>query len=315
MSSSITLDSGVLIEGGGHVGQRLVADRIGAESNEAKALRKKHEEALWYWNLACAIFHGFQAAVALGLGLGSSGNYSKFTLPFTTNFLVWPGEGGAPQVQLLYRSNIKFAALASGFAWMSCVAHVIVLIFFRTVYLPDLRKGINKFRWYEYAASSSLMIFLIAMLFGMYDIVSLVLLMAVNASMNLFGYLMELINQYTPAGKVDWTAFYFGCFAGIIPWCAIIAYLAGSQGQGSGSIPAFVWAIFFVYLFCFNTFPVNMLLTYYGKWWLFNDEAWGYRGAGYLFGEKLYQIQSLVSKSILLWLVLGGVNQPNSTTK
>jgi len=33
---------------------------------------------------------------------------------------------------------------------------------------------------------------------------------------------------------------------------------------------------------------------------------------GYYVGEKAYQTLSLVAKSLLLWLVVGGVNQPNS---
>lgn len=53
--------------------------------------------------------------------------------------------------------------------------------------MSDLRKGINYFRWYEYAASSSLMIALICMLFGVYDIVTLLLIISINAVMNIFG--------------------------------------------------------------------------------------------------------------------------------
>lgn len=43
--------------------------------------------------------------------------------------------------------------------------------------MRDLQRGVNRFRWYEYAFSSSLMMGLIAMLFGMYDVISLVLVM------------------------------------------------------------------------------------------------------------------------------------------
>ena len=40
---------------------------------------------------------------------------------------------------------------------MSAFAHMIVLLN-KERYITDLRKGINYFRWYEYAVSSSLMI-------------------------------------------------------------------------------------------------------------------------------------------------------------
>lgn len=55
----------------------------------------------------------------------------------------------------------------------------------------------NRFRWYEYALSSSLIIVLIAMLFGVYDIGAIILVAVVNASMNFFSLDMEEINYYT----------------------------------------------------------------------------------------------------------------------
>lgn len=130
----------------------------------------------------------------------------KFKLPLTTLFLEW-GKG-FPVQKLVVQGYLPFVAVTSGFSWMSAVAHFFVLIFFSTYYIPDLRRGINRFRWIEYAFSSSLMIGLIAMLFGMYDIISLVLIMSVNATMNLFGFLMETSN--VGKNNYDWTPFTFG---------------------------------------------------------------------------------------------------------
>jgi hypothetical protein len=50
-----------------------------------------------------------------------------------------------------------FAWVTTLFAFMSAIAHFIVL-WKQDKYFADLRKGINYFRWYEYAVSSSLMI-------------------------------------------------------------------------------------------------------------------------------------------------------------
>ncbi len=65
----------------------------------------------------------------------------------------------------------------------------------------------------------------------------------------------------------------------------------------------------------FATFPINMIMQYCGvSWW--NDARWpDVPNGGYLYGEKVYQILSLVAKSLLLWLVVGGVNQPNAYTQ
>ena len=65
------------------------------------------------------------------------------------------------------------------------------------------------------------MICLLVMLVGVYDIMNLVGIAAINASMSLFGYAFEVMNSYRKeAGYegADWLTFYFGCFAGIAPW-------------------------------------------------------------------------------------------------
>jgi Heliorhodopsin len=149
----------------------------------------------------------------------------------------------------------------------------------------------------------------------MWDVISLVLLMSVNACMNLFGLLFETMNINKPTIEIDWTPFWFGCFAGAVPWAAVFAYVGGTSQLGASTgnnIPAFVWVILFAYLIFFNTFPVNMGLQYSkgAKW--YTDEYWGFSQGGYMYGEKVYQVLSLISKSLLLWLVIGGVNQPSS---
>jgi hypothetical protein len=180
---------------------------------------------------------------------------------------------------------------------MSAVAHFIISApKTNDIYNRDLEKGINKFRWYEYALSSSLMIFLIAMLFGVYDIGALILIILINASMNLFGLVMEEINQFKE--KTDWKPFIFGTLAGLGPWIVIALYAFGNADPSE--VPWFVYAIVGSYFVFFNTFPINMILQYkkVGKW------------ANYLYGEKTYIVLSLVAKSVLAWLVFSGVMQP-----
>ncbi|KXS18535.1 hypothetical protein M427DRAFT_53907 [Gonapodya prolifera JEL478] len=249
-----------------------------------------------------AVLHGVQAVACLGAGLAVP-KLSNFKTPFITVFTDW--STGIPVPSMQNRGLFPFVAVVSGFGFLSSLFHVIVLLFFKT-YLADLRRGINKFRWIEYAFSSSLMIGLIGILFGMYDIISLILVMSVNACMNFFGYMMELHNSLT-GGQVDWTAFWFGTFAGVVPWAAIFSYLGTAASQGN--VPGFVWAILVTYFVMFNTFPINMIGQYMRRgFWADKD----FPGSGYYKGEKVYQVLSLVAKSLLLWLVVGGANQPNA---
>jgi hypothetical protein len=270
---------------------------------EQEAKRDRAEVVLWRWNLAMGILHLIWAIICLAMGLGS-GNPSKFKIPTLTSYPSWSRYGAVPATQVRYM--VPFTALTSGFAWMSAVAHFCVLAFFKK-YVSDLRQGLNQFRWFEYAASSSLMMVLIAMLFGCWDVQTLFQIGSINACMNFFGYSHEV--QNTAGKKIDWMNFIFGCFAGLCPWVTVISYASGSATEGT---PAFVWAILGVYIFFFLTFPVNMVLQYaqIGSW--YRDESAGFPGGGYYFGEKIYQILSLLAKSLLLWLVVGGTNQPNT---
>ncbi len=195
--------------------------------------------------------------------------------------------------------DLPFGILVAVFLFLSAIAHFLISVPFNKVYNKDLEKGINKFRWFEYALSSSVMIVLISTLFGIFDIASLVIIFILNASMNLFGLLMEQMNSKRQEGeKVNWTPFVFGSIAGLAPWIAIILYMSGNPNLDM--VPWFVWAIVGTYFVAFNTFPVNMILQYkkVGKW------------KNYLYGEKTYIVLSLVAKSILAWLVLFGAMQP-----
>lgn len=167
------------------------------------------------------------------------------------------------------------------------------------IYNEDLKNNINKFRWFEYALSSSIMIVLIATLFGIYDIASLILIFVLNASMNLFGLVMEELNSKREEGeKLIWGPFIWGSIAGLAPWVAVLTYMFGTGNFGE--VPWFVWAIVGTYFVAFNTFPVNMVLQYkkIGKW------------KDYIYGERVYIILSLVAKTALAWLVLFGAMQP-----
>jgi len=274
-------------------------------TEEQTAKRDRAEKRLWYWNLSMGIMHLVWACACLAMGLGTSRS-GKFKILQITTYPDWSGGAYGPVAKMQMRGLVPFTALTSGFAWMSAAAHFLVLILFKQ-YIADLRIGINRFRWFEYAGSSSLMIVLIAMLFGVWDVHTLFLLGSVNACMNLFGYSFEA--QNTPGKKVDWSNFVFGCFAGACPWAVVLSYVFSTSGNG---VPGFVWAILVVYIVMFNTFPVNMVLQYgqIGAW--YRDEAHGFPGGGYYFGEKIYQILSLVAKSLLLWLVVGGSNQPSA---
>jgi hypothetical protein len=228
-----------------------------------------------------------------------------FTINIVGNYLNFvPDPSGVGGDLVLTTTDtlfqLPFLPLTASFLLLSALFHFLIAFPFKNKYREGLKQGINVYRWYEYAISSSIMIVLISVLFGVRDIAVIALIALSNAAMNLFGLDMELLNQgaLKAERKINWLPFIFGSIIGLAPWIAIAFYIGVNPNLDA--VPGFVWIILITYFVAFNTFPVNMILQYLkvGK---FKD---------YLHGERGYIILSLVAKSLLTWLVLTGVFQP-----
>ena len=158
----------------------------------------------------------------------------------------------------------------------------------------------NRARWIEYSFSASTMIVAIALLSGIYDLASLIMLFTLILVMNLLGMIMEIHNQTTE--KTNWLSYNVGWIAGIVPWVVIAIYFLASASNAPGDtpIPAFVYWIYITIFLFFNCFALNMFLQYkkIGPW------------KNYLYGERVYIILSLTAKSALAWQIFAGTLRP-----
>ena len=249
------------------------------------------------FNLIMGSFHLIQGIIMLFLATSVIQKIAEFQPKITQFYLEFNPITQSLETSSRVLFELPFGIMVASFLLISAVAHGIIYLM-SDKYFNGLKKGINKFRWFEYALSSSIMIVLISTLFGIYDIASLILIFIVNATMNLFGLVMEQLNSGVEKTKVNWGPFVWGSIAGIAPWIAILLYMFGTGNFDM--VPWFVWAIVGTYFVAFNTFPINMVLQYkrIGKW------------KDYLYGERVYIILSLVAKSFLAWLVLFGAMQP-----
>ena len=243
------------------------------------------------WNIAMGFFHLVQGVLMVVLS-------NDFSLPITTSYLQFDIQAQQILPSLENLTEVRVGYLVALFLFLSSIAHfTISLPKVYEWYVKNLKKGINYARWIEYSFSSSVMIVVISLLVGVYDLSTLILIFGVNAMMILFGMVMEVHNQTTK--KTNWLSYYFGCIAGALPWVVIGLYLFGS-GEGEYKAPDFVYWIFFSIFLFFNVFAINMILQYkkVGKW------------KDYTFGEKVYVILSLVAKSLLAWQVFAGTLRP-----
>ena len=179
------------------------------------------------FNLIMGLIHLIQATLMLTLAL-TVPQIRDFQLPITTAYLTYNDILEVLVPNYTQIATVPIGPLVSIFLFLSAIAHLlIVLPRVNDFYNRKLEKGINYFRWFEYALSSSLMIVLIAWFFGVFDLSTLILIFAINAVMNLLGLMMEIHNQRTE--KTNWTAFYIGVLAGVMPWIIILLYLFGNS--------------------------------------------------------------------------------------
>lgn len=215
------------------------------------------------------------------------------SLPVRATYLTnAPGTGNFSQPVNLFDLNISH--MVAGFMALSAFFHFLVSspqVFPK--YANGLRHHINKYRWIEYSISSSIMIIVILQLNGAADFIALLGIFGVNVCMILFGWLQE---RYTTPGDGDMLPFWFGCFAGAIPWLAVALNITSPRGPAESTVPGFVYGIVISLFILFNCFAIVQWKQYRakGKW------------ADYLYGERRYIVLSFVAKSLLAWQVFAG---------
>jgi len=179
-------------------------------------------------------------------------------MPITSLFQNWDN-GGVPVQQFGLITRISFVRWSSFFALMSAYAHFAVLRDWAS-YEKDLKKGINRFRWYEYSLSSSLIITLLFMVWGNFDFVQLSGCFVINWCTIMFGLEHEKMNSNKLPKDVDWSCFYYGALCGAVAWC--ILWGNALTDPDRGDYPWFAWAYLIGYQILFFTFPWNLWNQY-----------------------------------------------------
>ncbi|MGD9712517.1 MAG: heliorhodopsin HeR [Thermomicrobiales bacterium] len=244
-------------------------------------------EKLRTYNLVVGLVHLVQAIVIALIS-------NDFKLPITGTYLGGPPGSAYTAPDVIWNVPIGYAV--AFFLFLAAIDHLLMAApGVWEWYRRNLADRINYARWAEYSISASVMMVLIAMVTGVSDVGAVIAIFGVNASMILFGLLMEMMNHRRGENEpVNWLPFIFGSIAGIVPWIVVAIQVAGSEDQSTGEgVPTFVYGIIVSLFVLFNSFAINMVLQYgqIGRW------------RSYLFGEKAYIVLSLTAKTLLAWQV------------
>jgi hypothetical protein len=254
-------------------------------------------QSLYKWNIWLAGLHALQGVVVLLLS--TTKTVSVQTSYLTTDAISSELSGGTVLSQATrHLFDVNLVYLVAAFFFISAIAHVVVATVYRKRYEADLKRGVNKARWVEYALSASTMLVGIGLLSGVSELAAIKMIFVLGLLMSALGLVMEVMNQ--GKAKPNWLPYVIGCIAGIVPWGVFALYLWGSNMYGSGDVPAFVYWIYGSMFIFFSAFAVNMYLQYkkVGNW------------KNYLYGERMYMMLSLVAKTALAWQIFAGTLRP-----
>ena len=250
-------------------------------ADRSSAVADDHLSELRTWNLTLSALHALQAVAILVLSADHS-------LTITSSFSAGSAAGGVAQSKALL--EVPVGPAVAVFLGLAAFNHLMAGAAARKRYEHDLRRGINRLRWAEYAVSATWMLLLISLFVGITDVVALIAITGASVATILYGWLQELMN---PPGRERTTMlpFVFGAIVATTTWLAIALTLVASTG-----LPGYVVGVVVVQGLVFAAFPVNQWLQYrrVGIW------------RDYAYGEKTYAVLSLVAKSLLAWQIFGG---------
>jgi hypothetical protein len=189
--------------------------------------------------------------------------------------------------------DLNIAYLVAAFLFMGALGHLLISTFKHKSYESELNKGVNRYHWIEYALSGGAMMLAVALLAGVLDIASLIMIFVLTAIASLLGMAMELRNQ--GANKTDWTNYTIGVAAGLAPWIIVLIYIWYAHVYGSG-VPGFVYWAYGTMLILFAGFAINMYFQYkkLGHW------------AKPRFAQLVYIALGFVAKTVLAWQIFAG---------
>lgn len=122
------------------------------------------------FNMVMGGLHFIQGLAMLFLATTVIDQIAEFSPMITQNYLAFNTETRSLELVSKELFQLPFGILVASFLLLSAFAHALISFpkKLNQKYGEDLALGINQFRWFEYALSSSIMIVLISTLFGSY---------------------------------------------------------------------------------------------------------------------------------------------------
>jgi len=226
-------------------------------------------------------------------------NSMRGSVPLVTNFLgrdVLASQSAGHTVSVPashHIADINLAYIVAAFLIAGAIVHILVATRYRFGYEQDLKSRFNKARWIDYCFSLGMILVSIAILSGVYDISSLIMILALSSVLGLMGLMTEKYSDNLKDTK--WMPYIEAVIFGLVPCLVILIYGWGAHAYGN-ALPTYVYWLFASTFLMFGALFVNLYLQMkkIGHW------------ENYHFSERTFILLGAGIKTAVAWQIFFG---------
>lgn len=184
-------------------------------------------------------------------------------------------------------AEVPFMLLMGITFLISVVFHFVIFSpQFNSKYNNDLQKGMNKFKWVEYLINNTLLTVMVALLFGINTLSTLLFIVGLSAVFSFLGLILEQQNK--DAKDLRWSGLILQSAVAVFIYAGI--YLSVTLGEGIEPIASH-------YLAIFGVMALYTVLTFANKI-MQNKKIKKYKD--YLYGERVHIYLMLIAKVAIM---------------
>ena len=210
------------------------------------------------------------------------------------------GEPGDPKVKItidmikgLIVSIFIITALFHLFYWRSAA------------YETEINKGFNRFRWFEYSITATLMIFVLSIISGLREYYAAFELCAISVALMMLGYFLEQTKKL----DVKLVSLFLGWFLLIVTFAVLMSQLSRNLEDADEigkDIPGWIKFVLVPMLIWWMTFGIVSIF-----------QTLNYQKQGYTFltYEKWYILLSFLSKLFMGYYISFGITRDKTEDK
>jgi hypothetical protein len=240
-------------------------------------------------NLKTALIYAILAVAVVVL---SADRYESIS----TNFLNRNIGNGVFSTAYYHLFDVNLVWLLGALLLVPAIANILFATRLREAYGNGIKHGYNRLRWIEQAICSAILMVIVALVVGVTDASTLLLMAAIAFGTALVALAAELRHR---GGKADvsrlslWTAI----GAGLAPWLVIALYVVGAWYFGGGRLPWYVYAVVAVTMVMQLAYAVTLKNVVRGK------DAW----EDHAYGERRYIILGFLAKVAVAAILFAGI--------